>query len=454
MTNKEMEDLLFSSIDEVCSGYEAREVSPVEVLEATLTRLDEFEPRLNAFVTVLPEAARKQAKEAEARFLRNEPAGDLAGIPVSLKDLFATKGVRTSMGSRIMKDHIPDCDSYVYSALRRAGAVVFGKNNLLEFAYGFVHPDYGQCNNPWNTDRTSGGSSSGSASSVAAGIGYASVGTDTGGSIRIPASYCGIVGLKPTKDSVSREGCFPLSHTLDEVGPLTRTVGDCATLMRVLAPGQANLDHTPFGDRVSGVKVGLIESSFRRPPELEVSVLVESAVGRLRELGAEIEGVEIPDLETLAGAALKIILSEASYHHKSWYPERADDYADGTRANVAAGFDISAVDYLRALRERQRFTRIVDSLLRDFDVLVSATVPFPAPEKDPEFGQEALDEAERTLPFNFTGHPAITIPVGNTASGNLPVGLQLVAACNDESTLSRTAKAYEKAAVGYRRPPT
>ena len=230
------EKLLFSSVDEVHSLYKKKELSPVEVLEAVFERLEELEPMLNAFITTLPEEAREQAKKAEDLFSKGEPTGKLTGIPVSVKDIFMTAGIRTTMGSRIMKDHVPDYNAYVYTALKSSGAVVFGKNSMLEFAYGFVHPDYGQCNNPWDTNRTAGGSSSGSASSVAAGIGYASIGTDTGGSIRIPASFCGIVGLKPTYEAVSREGCFPLSHTLDHVGPLTRTVRDNAAIMEILAP--------------------------------------------------------------------------------------------------------------------------------------------------------------------------------------------------------------------------
>src|SRR5215207_5275951 len=452
MTNKKMEDLLFSSIDEVRSGYEAREVSPVEVLEATLTRLEELEPRLNAFVTVLPEAARKQAEEAEARFLRNEPVGELAGIPVSLKDLFATKGVRTSMGSRIMKDHVPDGDSYVYSALRRAGAVVFGKNNMLEFAYGFVHPDYGQCNNPWNTDRTSGGSSSGSASSVAAGIGYASIGTDTGGSIRIPASFCGIVGLKPTYEAVSREGCFPLSHTLDHVGPLTRTVRDNAALMEILAP-TIPLSGFRSGQSAAGIRVGVISNLMGDPLGREVRSLVESAIHSLRDLGAEVTDVRIPGIETVHDTAMPILLTEASYHHKRWYPERADDYADGTRANLAEGFKVSGVDYVEALQERRRFTQTVDQFFDDVDVLVCPTAPFTATEFDPDFEGGAIDYILRTVPFDVTGHPALTVPAGNTESQNLPAGMELIAGRRREDTLYRVAAAYEEHMGGFARPP-
>jgi aspartyl-tRNA(Asn)/glutamyl-tRNA(Gln) amidotransferase subunit A len=440
--------LLFSSIDEIHASYRAKEVSPVEVLEATLERLEEVEPRLNAFVTTLPEEAREQAREAEALFSKGAPTSKLTGIPVSVKDIFATEGIRTTVGSRIMKDHVPDYDAYVYTALRKAGAVMFGKNNMLEFAYGFVHPDYGQCNNPWDTNRTAGGSSSGSASSVGAGVGYASIGTDTGGSIRIPASFCGIVGLKPTYEAVSRDGCFPLSHTLDHVGPLTRTVRDSAAVMEILAPTIPLSGLEP----VEGVRVGVVSNLMGDPLDEEVKTLVEAAIDRIRDLGAEVTDVRIPGVERIDEIAMPILLSEASYHHRRWYPERADDYAKGTRANLAAGFEVSAVDYVAALQERERFTQVVDGILDEVDILVCPTAPSTATETDPDFEGGALDYILRTLPFDVTGHPALSVPAGNTPSKNLPAGIELVAAHRKEDTLYRLAVAYEEEVGGFASP--
>ena len=446
------EKLLFSSIDEVHSLYKSKELSPVEVLEAVLERLEDLEPMLNAFITTLSEEAREQAKKAEGLFSKGEPTSKLTGIPVSVKDIFMTEGIRTTMGSRIMKDHVPDYDAYVYTALKSSGAVVFGKNSMLEFAYGFVHPDYGQCNNPWDTNRTAGGSSSGSASSVAAGIGYASIGTDTGGSIRIPASFCGIVGLKPTYEAVSREGCFPLSHTLDHVGPLTRTVRDNAALMEILAP-TLPLSGFMFGQSAAGIRVGVISNLMGDPLGREVRSLVESAIDRLRDLGAEVTDVRIPGIETVHDTAMPILLTEASYHHKRWYPERADDYADGTRANLAEGFKVSGVDYVEALQERRRFAQTVDRIFDDVDILVCPTAPFTATETDPDFEGGAIDYILRTVPFDVTGHPALTIPVGNTESGNLPAGMELIAGRRREDTLYRVAAAYEEDLGGFARPP-
>jgi aspartyl-tRNA(Asn)/glutamyl-tRNA(Gln) amidotransferase subunit A len=446
------EKLLFSSVDEVHSLYKKKELSPVEVLEAVFERLEELEPMLNAFITTLPEEAREQAKKAEDLFSKGEPTGKLTGIPVSVKDIFMTAGIRTTMGSRIMKDHVPDYDAYVYTALKSSGAVVLGKNSMLEFAYGFVHPDYGQCNNPWDTNRTAGGSSSGSASSVAAGIGYASIGTDTGGSIRIPASFCGIVGLKPTYEAVSREGCFPLSHTLDHVGPLTRTVRDNAALMEILAP-TIPLSGFASGQSAAGIRVGVISNLMGDPLGREVRSLVGSAIDRLRDVGAEVADVRVPGIEAVHDTAMPILLTEASYHHKRWYPERADDYADGTRANLAEGFKVSGADYVEALQERRRFTQTVDQIFDDVDVLVCPTAPFTATETDPDFEGGAIEYILRTVPFDVTGHPALTVPAGNTESQNLPAGMELIAGRRREDTLYRLAAAYEEHMGGFARPP-
>jgi aspartyl-tRNA(Asn)/glutamyl-tRNA(Gln) amidotransferase subunit A len=445
------EDLLFSSIDHVHAMYKAGEVSPVEVLEATLARLEELEPELNAFVTILPEAAHEQAREAEARFARGEPTSMMTGIPVSIKDIFDTQGIRTSLGSRIMRDYVPARDARIYSGLKRAGAVVFGKNNMLEFAYGFVHPDYGQCNNPWDTNRTAGGSSSGSASSVAAGIGYASIGTDTGGSIRIPAAFCGIVGLKPTYERVSRDGCFPLSHTLDHVGPLTRTVRDNVAVLEAVSDSTEGL--APTADSVSSLRVGVIGELMGDPIEPEVLCQVETAIDCLRGLGVQIVDVGIPGVESASELAIPVLLAEASYHHRRWYPERAEDYAYGTRANIDAGFKLPAVDYVDALQKRRDFTETVTAALKGVDVLVCPTVGFTATETDPSFEGGAEEYVLRSIPFNVTGHPALTIPVGNTTTQNLPAALELISAHRAENVLYRVAAAYEREMGGFARPP-
>lgn len=453
MANPTMKDLLFKSIEEVGDMYRKKEVSPVEIMTLTLEQLYSLEPQLNAFITIFKDKAMEDAVQAEKLFLKGERAGSLTGIPVSVKDIFMTKGIRTSLGSRIMKDFVPEQDAYVYQALKKSGAIVIGKTNMLEFAYGSVHPDYGQCNNPWDVKRTAGGSSTGSASSVAAGIGFASIGTDTGGSIRVPASFCGIVGLKPTYEKVSRAGLFPLSHSLDHIGPLSRTVRDNAIILEAISSIPFNFISTFSSESVDGIKIGVIRSLTGEPLQSEVLSLVEVAIERLRQAGANIVEVEIPGIESVEEVAVPIILSEASYYHKKWYPQREDDYSPGTFANIKEGFKVSGVNYVEALEKKQQFTQIVNEAFKEVDLLICPTVPYPATEKDPSFEGGDIDISKRTIPFNISGHPALTISAGNTASLNLPVGIQMVGRYNDEATIYKVAQALEIALGGYHAPP-
>ncbi|WKA59179.1 amidase [Planococcus shenhongbingii] len=447
-----IKELLFESIEEIGLLYRKKEVSPVEVTEATLERLYALEPKLNAFITVLADQAMMQAKAAEAVFASGGEAGRLVGIPVSVKDIFMTKGIRTSVGSRILKDYVPDEDAFVYTALLEAGAVIIGKNNLLEFAYGSVHPDYGQCNNPWDVNRTAGGSSTGSAASVGAGIGFASIGTDTGGSIRVPASFCGIVGLKPTYGTVPSQGLFPLSQSLDHIGPLTRTVRDNAAVLETISSKAFDFN-SAFSGGIKGLKVGVIQALMDTVTNPEVLSLIAKAIERLRDLGADIQEAEIPGIEKIESAALILVLAEASAIHKEWYDTREADYNPATYANLKAGFGISAVSYLETLEKQKQFKKLVDEALKQADVLVCPTMAYPATEKDPSFENGDIDVSRRTIPFNFSGHPAISVPAGNTASENLPVGLQIIGRYHDEATVYKVADAFQQATGGYKLPP-
>ncbi len=444
--------LLYQTIAEIGRLYRRKAVSPVEVMKATLERLHEVEPQLNAFITVLEDQALEQARKAEEAFRQGEPAGKLFGIPVSVKDIFHTKGIRTSMGSRIMRDFVPDEDADVVSALRKAGAILFGKTNMLEFAFGFVHPDYGQCNNPWDVTRTAGGSSTGSGASVAAGVGFGSIGTDTGGSIRAPGSFCGIIGLKPTYDLVSRQGLFPLSDTLDHIGPLTRTVEDNAILLESISSAKFNYDKILSGE-IKGMKVGVIRSLTDNVANKEIKGLTLAAIGRLESLGADIIEAEIPAIEQIEEIAIPLLLPEASTHHQRWYPQREADYARSTFNNIKEGFNIPAVSYLTAMERRRKFTKTVDQVLHPLDVLVLPTFSFTATVKDPSFEEGNFDISSRTLPFNVSGHPAITVSAGNTASENLPVGFQIVGRRHDEATVYRAAHALQQALGGFKQPP-
>ncbi|WP_409288277.1 amidase [Peribacillus sp. SCS-37] len=442
--------MLYKSIQEIGTLYRKKEVSPVEITEATLDRLQELEGRLNAFVTVLGEQALAKARKAEAVFVKGENASKLFGIPVSLKDIFMTKGIRTSLGSRIMKDFVPEEDAFVYSALQDNGAIIIGKNNMLEFAYGSVHPDYGQCNNPWNVSRTAGGSSTGSGASVAAGIGYASIGTDTGGSIRVPSSFCGIVGLKPTYETVSRQGLFPLSNSLDHIGPLTRTVRDNAIVLEHISSSRFNFD--TWGE-IRGIKVGVIRSLTDSIMNPEVSALMVSAIQQLKELGAQLYNVELPGIESIEQAAMPIVLAEASAYHQKWFDSREKDYSPNTFTNLREGYKVTAVSYLDALEKKKAFTEAVDQVLKQVDVLICPTVPYPATEKDPSFEDGNIDISQRTIPFNMSGHPALSLSAGNTGSENLPVGLQLIGRYFDEETIYRVGDAFQQSTGGYKQPP-
>ncbi|WP_409288271.1 amidase [Peribacillus sp. SCS-37] len=452
MEIKSAKDLLFETIDEIGVLYRRKEVSPVEVTKATLERLDELEPKLNAFITVMAEEALLKAKEAEAVFLKGEAAGKLYGVPVSIKDIFHTKGIKTTLGSRILQNYIPNEDACLFTALKSSGAIIFAKNNMLEFAYGSVHPDYGQCNNPWDIHRTSGGSSTGSASSVAAGIGFASIGTDTGGSIRLPSSFCGIVGLKPTYDRVSRKGLFHLSHSLDHIGPLTRTVRDNAIVLESISSTPVNFNSI-FTGSIKGMKVGvirsLIDSASIHP---EVRELVNAGIKQLAELDAEVVDIEIPELATIGEIALPILMSEGSFHHKKWYPEREADYAEGTKIVLAEGFKVPAVSYVAALERKREFTVKIDRLFDRVDILVCPTSPSPATERDPSFEDTTFDYLQRTIPFNIAGNPALTVSAGLTASENLPVGIQFIGRHHDEASVYRIADTFQTANGGYKRP--
>ncbi|TWT25349.1 amidase [Planomicrobium sp. CPCC 101110] len=445
-------ELLFKPIDEIGLLYRNKKVSPVEVTKAALGLLEELEPKLNAFITVLGDEALQKACEAEAVFARGETVGKLYGIPVSIKDLFRTKGIKTTVASRILNDHIPGEDSALYTALNAAGAIVFGKNNMLEFAYGSMHPDYGQCNNPWDLNRTAGGSSTGSAAAVASGIGFASIGTDTGGSIRLPSSFCGIAGLKPTYDTVSRQGLFHLSHSLDHIGPLTRTVKDNAIVLESISSKKPNYDAV-FTGSIKGMKIGVIRSLADNLTHLEVAEAVNAAIAQLGDLGAELVDIEITGIDTVMEIAFPILLAEASYYHKDWYPERAADYADGTVGNIKEGFNVSAVSYLEALERKRAFSEKVTEAFSKADVLVCPTSPSPATERDPSFDDTTYDYTQRTLPFNVSGHPAITVSAGLTPSQNLPVGIQFIGRHFDEAAIYRVADAFQTAAGGYKRPP-
>jgi len=457
------QELFYLDIPSLAEHYRKRSMSPVEVTQAVLDRIRRLDPLLNAFITVLEEPALAQARQAEQELRRGNDRGLLQGVPVSVKDIFDTAGVRTTAASRIWRDRVPNKSATAVRRLLDAGAVLIGKCNLLEFAYGIVHPDYGQCNNPWNPSRTSGGSSSGSAASVAAGMGWASLGTDTGGSIRLPASYCGIVGLKPTYGRVSRYGVAPLSWSLDHVGSLTRTVEDAAIVLQTIA-GHDPLDFTssriPVSDyrarlreEVHKITVGVMEQHMDalRPGVAEV---VGEAIRELERAGMKIRPVHINSLQGADAALLLVILPEATVVHQEWLRKCPEDYAEMTRQQLEMGALIPSVDYLRAQQYRRRLLKEFVEVFREVDVVVGPTAPWEAPKEDPVVAAgEGSEEAHRTCPFNLTGMPAVSVPCGFGKDG-LPIGLQIAGLPMAEAMVLRVAYAYEQRAGWFRqRPP-
>ncbi len=429
-----MSNLLEISLVELAELYRKKEVSPVEILTKTLERQKKLEPKLNAFISLWEEEALQQAKEVEKKFLKKEDLHILAGVPFSVKDLFFTKDRETTCGSRILKNYKPDFTATVLNKLAETNAILFGKNNMLEFAYGIVHPDYGQTNNPWDITKTSGGSSSGSVAAVASEIGYFSLGTDTGGSIRIPASYCGMVGLKPTRGLVSTRGVFPLSWTLDHAGPIARNLRDVAVVLDVIAghdpldpySATGSISRLDFGAfrRRSESKVGVLPMEKLKGLTPEVKQVYQSTLQHVQSLGWEVVEIEWKDWNRTEQIIMDVLLPEAAQIHQSWLNLK-DDYAELTYMQLEQGMKHLAVDYLNGLEDVKRYTDSISDLFNTVDIILTPTVAFPAPEEDPEIGSEELDEMIFTGPFNISGHPAVTLNMGFTDE-ELPIGMQLV----------------------------
>jgi aspartyl-tRNA(Asn)/glutamyl-tRNA(Gln) amidotransferase subunit A len=459
------EELCYSTIATLGRLYRDRALSPVEATRAVLDRVRRLDQRLNSFITVLEQPALEQARRAEAELSQGNDRGPLHGVPVSLKDLIDTAGTRTTAASRLWHDRVPSITATVARRLEEAGAVLIGKCNLLEFAYGIVHPDYGQCNNPWDTSRTSGGSSSGSAASVAAGLGWGSVGTDTGGSIRIPAAYCGVVGLKPTYGRVSLHGICPLSPSLDHVGPLTRTVADAAILLGAIA-GHDPLDPSSLADpaldyrfalvdEVRGLRMGIVIQHMGGDDLRQgVADATWAAVRVLERAGMHAQEIHIVSLSEADTALLSIAMPEATMVHATWLRDRSEDYAALTREQLQQGARITAVEYLEAQTYRRRLRAELLNILGDVDILISPTVAWEAPAEDPPVSEsQGAAEARRTGPYNLVGLPALSIPCGFGPEG-LPLGLQIAAAPLAEYQLLRVAYAYEQHAGWFRQHPS
>lgn len=453
------------TIAEASGLVRKRALSPVDLTRACLQRIEAVDGRLNAFITVTTEEAMRAAGEAEAAIAGGRYRGPLHGIPIALKDLFAMAGARMTAGSRIMSEYVAVADDEATSRLKRAGAVIVGKLNMHEFAFGAtgVNPHYGPARNPWDTDRITGGSSSGAGAATASGECLAALGTDTGGSIRIPAALCGVVGLKPTYGRVSRRGVLPLSWSLDHAGPLARTVEDAAIVLQAIVghdPGDESSAREPvpgylaaLKGGVNGMRLGVPREFFFEGVAPEVESAVRRAIATLEEMGAEVREVSLPYIREIPAAVTAIMLPEALAYHQKWMAERPQDYGDDVRYRLELASTYLAVHYVQAQRLREMSVQAWRrDVFENIDLLAMPATAVTAPSVSEGDLAHTLNLIRLTNPLNLLGVPAISLPCGFTETG-LPIGLQLAAPWYAEPTLLRAAHAYEQCTDWHKRRP-
>jgi aspartyl-tRNA(Asn)/glutamyl-tRNA(Gln) amidotransferase subunit A len=442
------------TIEELGRRLRAREITAEQALNDSLQRIETDNARLNAFIHVMADEARRQAREADRELASGHDRGPLHGVPISIKDLLDVRGVPTTAASRVRDGHVARSDATVIAYLRQAGAVFVGKTNLHEFAFGTTNEDsaFGPARNPHDPSRSPGGSSGGSAASVATGMALATIGTDTGGSIRIPAAACGIVGLKPSFGEVSVEGVVPLSRTLDHVGPLTRTVADaCLVYHALLGDLAAPL---PAPRPVTGLRLAVPRTYFCDVLDDEVRARFEEALERLRSAGARISDIKVNHATDIAPVYLHISLPDAAAYHATTLETMPERYTPPVRARLELGRYVLGEDYVRALAGREVLRREVDAALAQHDALVLPTLPIAAP----PLGADVVDVGRTKQPvrsmmlrltqlFNLTGHPAISLPSGRNADG-LPCAVQLVGLRDQTDALLKVALACERQIAG------
>ncbi len=461
------EDLL-RSLTDLARAFRERRLSPVEVVRTLLERIEAEDGDLNAFITVLPERALEEAARAEDEITAGRYRGPLHGIPLGLKDLIYTQGIRTTMGTAFFEDYVPGYSATVAKKLGEAGAVLIGKTNTHEFAYGPTgdRSYFGSTRNPYDTSRISGGSSAGSAAAVAANLLYGSLGSDTGGSVRIPSALCGVVGMKPTFGRVSKHGVFPLSWTLDHVGPLTRTVEDNALLLNALAgydpkdPYAANRPPEDFTrDLHHGVRggvVGVPQEFYFEHVEEEVGERVREAIEVFRSLGASVRIVGIPHLWETLGAQRLTLAADAYAVHEERLKSAPERFDEEVRKRLMDGERLRAYRYASAQQRKLESKDEFGEVLGQVDLLLTPTVPIAATlidQREIDIGgyEETVRSAVTRLtgPTNLNGFPSLSVPCGSIASG-LPVGMQLIGRPFDEATLYRFGHSYEAAVAGSR----
>ncbi|HET6781554.1 MAG TPA: amidase [bacterium] len=465
------EDLCYSPISDLAARVASHEVTALEVARTYLSRIDQINPAVNAYMLIMAEQAEEDARRVDDGIAKGKAPGLLGGVPLGIKDLIDVAGVPTASGAHRRFHYTTERDAPLISRLRRAGAVILGKTNLHEFAYGVtnINPHTGSVRNPWDKSRIPGGSSGGSAAAVSAGLCAGALGSDTGGSIRIPSALCGTVGLKPTYDRIPRTGVVALAWTLDHLGPITRTTRDAALLLRVMEgadPGDpaSATSVSPLLDQASenslkGVRIGVPRTFFWERSDPEVHASASAALRALADRGATVLDVDLPHAED-AGRAVAIILSvEATAYHERRLRTSLGVYGDDLQTRLLRGFFIPATDYVLAQRARAFITAEFLSVFHEVDVLVTPTTTVPARsiEEDPNAGAAvslamSTELTRFTNPFNLTGMPALSVPCGFTRDG-LPVGFQIVGKPFDEAAVLRVGHVYEQATGWHNRRP-
>jgi aspartyl-tRNA(Asn)/glutamyl-tRNA(Gln) amidotransferase subunit A len=460
------------SLTEIAAAIASKQVSAVEVVRACLARIEAWQGRINAFIALEADAALAAAARADAALARGTLLGPLHGVPLAHKDMFARAGTAASGGSKILGELVATDTATVLERLAAAGAISLGRLNMAEFAAGPTghNAHWGDCRNPWNTAHITGGSSSGSGAAVAARLVYGALGSDTGGSVRLPAGFCGVVGLKPTHGRVSRHGAMPRSWSLDSIGPLARTAHDCARLAGIVAghdPRDATSSRDPvpdyeaaLADGAKGLRLGAPSDALTGGWSQEIVGALTAALAVFRDVGAPSRVVDLPDFSGLYALADAVSKSEAAAMHGRWLRERPQDYSVHVYSRTEAGLHIPAARYLEALAIRGKVTAgFVGTVFADIDVLVMPVLAFPVPtiaetdiEASADIPNVVAGVTQLTRPFNYLGLPSLALPVGFDGNG-VPIALQLIGRPFNESLLFRLAHAYQQATDWHRRLP-
>lgn len=459
------------SLTEVARAISAKQLSSREVTRACLHRIAEWQPLLNAFMAIEAEAALKAADEADAALARGESRGPLHGVPLAHKDMYYDAGRVVTCGSAIRRDFVATTTSTALQRLKDAGQIRLGSLQMAEFAYGPTghNAHYGPARNPWNPAHITGGSSSGSGSAVAARLTFAALGSDTGGSIRMPAHFCGVTGLKTTYGRISRAGAMPLSQSLDTVGPLARSAEDCALLLSLMAgsdPQDPTASHEPLSDYIAasqgslkGLKIGVPNAFYVDDLDPDVARVLDETIAVFKREGADVAPVELPDQRQLSSASQLVLAVEAAAFHKRWLIERPQDYGSQVLMRLQNGLAVPAITYLEAMRWRGPALAAHHAATAGVDAVIAPASPVPAPtivESDVGGGPGAEAVIQRltrfTRPANYLGLPSLTLPAGFTKSG-LPVGMQLIGRAFDEATLLTMGAAFQRASDYHARVP-